>query len=270
MLTFEKYQALGNDYLVFRNDHGEELDEAIVRFACDRHYGIGADGVLIGNRLGDNRFRLEIFNSDGSRAEKSGNGLRIFAQFVWDERLTVADDLIVVTLAGESVCRKFGGEICVNMGRPMFAAVNIPVPADFSQCIDDQALELHAVSIGNPHCVLYVDDLDLNYTRKIGPILEKLAIFPQHSNVQFVKIISNSLIQMHIWERGVGYTLSSGSCACAAFAVCKKLGYCGSSVVAEMPGGKLVMKETALGEVLQYGQAIKIASCFIKKIRPTI
>jgi diaminopimelate epimerase len=151
------------------------------------------------------------------------------------------------------------------MGKPRFSDLNIPEPVDFSQLVDGQVVELHAVSFGNPHCVLYVSDLNLNYTKKIGSILEKLAIFPQHTNVQFVKVISKSLIQIHVWERGVGYTLSSGSCACAAFAVSKKLGYCGSNVVVEMPGGKLVIRESINGEVLQQGPANRIVTCIVDK-----
>ncbi|MDR2735265.1 MAG: diaminopimelate epimerase [Puniceicoccales bacterium] len=266
---FEKYQALGNAYLIFRDEDGRGLDAPTIRTVCDSHYGIGSDGVLIGNRLGDNRFKLEIFNPDASVAEKSGNGLRIFAKFVWDEGITSADELVITTPSGESRCSKFGDEICVNMGRPRFSDTNIPAPADFLQHIDGQVVELHALSFGNPHCVIYVDDLDVDNTKRIGPLVERLPLFPRRTNVQFLKVISNSLIQIQIWERGVGYTLASGSGACAAFAVSKKLNICGNDVIVEMPGGKLFMKENARGEVLQYGSALKIASCIVKNYGPT-
>ena len=261
-----KYQALGNDYLIyFDPEQIRPLNAAEIRLLCQRHYGIGSDGLLYGYPMADHgRFRLKIYNPDASVAEKSGNGVRIFAQYLWDNFR--GDIVAIETDSGTCFCEKLNDAVCVDMGKPEFESNILPDVSDQEIIIEDTTFAIHAVSMGNPHCVIFVQDVNQlrdDYVDHFGPLIEKLPLFPEKTNVQFAYVRSKNEIFAQIWERGVGRTLSSGSSACAVFAVARKLQLCGDSVTLKMPGGELKMEWSERGTILQYGQAHRIARCFV-------
>lgn len=245
-MRFTKYHALGNDYLVL--DDAPPLEPALIRRICDRHFGIGSDGILL-PQLADTSIGVRIFNPDGSEAEKSGNGLRIFARWLWDNRHVGDAPFAVQTRGGTVRCtvQQNGAMVDVAMGRVSFWSADIPVAGpprevlEESLSVGDRELVVSAATIGNPHCVVICPEATPHLARELGPILETHPLFPQHTNVQFVRIIDQHSVQIEIWERGAGYTLASGSSSCATAAVCHRLGRCASAVQVHMPGGTLAI-----------------------------
>lgn len=256
MVEFRKYHALGNDYVVLAGASlGVPPDGAIVRRICDRHHGIGADGILLdvsssgaGVEPGE-AAPLRIFNPDGSEAEKSGNGLRIFARYLRDRgRVRGTERFRVETPGGAVECTvsEDGRRVEVEMGRAIFDAAAIPVRGERGEVLDRRLttadgrdVEYSAVTVGNPHCVVAVDEARAMDARDLGPLLEHHPAFPNRTNVQLVEVIGPRRIRIEIWERGAGYTLASGSSSCAAAAVCCRLGRARSPVTVEMPGGEI-------------------------------
>lgn len=248
-MQFSKYHALGNDYLVLDpSTVVEELTPSRIRLICDRHYGVGSDGILLGPlESTECDFRLRFFNPDGSEFEKSGNGLRIFSRFLWDAGLVRGEPFTIMTPGGEVTCQVHPGgrSITVHMGRISFHSSRIPVTGPPREVIDEIILvdgqELHfcAASIGNPHCVILCDEISADQARRWGPSIENDPRFPHRTNVQFMKILDRATVQIEIWERGVGYTLASGSSSSAAAAVAHRLGLCDSHVAVKMPGGSI-------------------------------
>ena len=248
-MRFHKYQGLGNDYIVLeRTDvSGADLPAALVRRICDRHYGVGSDGILVEDVGPDGGPALRIFNPDGSEAEKSGNGLRIFARYLWDEGRVGDDAFAVVTKGGTVRCqiRDGGRMVFVEMGTARFDSELIPVAGPPREVVDEpidaggERLRFTGVTVGNPHCVVHVDEPTPELARRLGPLLETHALFPERANVQFVQVLGRHHIAIEIWERGAGYTLASGSSSCAAAAASVRLGLCGGDVTVEMPGGSL-------------------------------
>ncbi len=244
-MRFKKYHALGNDYLVLQPD-GLVLDAVQIRRICNRRLGVGSDGVLLGPLpTSCARFRLRIFNPDGSEAEKSGNGIRIFCRFLWDEGL-VKDELFTIETAGGVVTAQVlesGKLVRVGMGVASFLSGDIPVIGTSREVImesmdvADRRFDFCCVSMGNPHCVIPVPETNSALAREYGPIIETSSIFPNRINVQFLQVIDNSSIRIEIWERGAGYTLASGSSSCAAASVAYRLGLCGQNISVHMPGG---------------------------------
>jgi len=267
-LQFYKYHALGNAYIVLeRETPPAPLSNALIRRLCDRHYGIGADGVLVGRREARAPFSLRIFNPDGSEAEKSGNGIRIFARYLWDCGRVGTEPFEVSTPSGAVLCRieNSGGAVIVDMGRATFSNSAIPVTGKTREVIDEemrigaQVLRVTAVSMGNPHCVVLCDEIEPSLAQRLGPLIERHHWFPHRTNVQFVKVIDRNRIRMEIWERGAGYTLASGSSSCAAAAACVRLGLCDGRITVAMPGGELVVEVSPEYEVTMTGPAAKIA-----------
>ena len=268
-VEFWKYHGLGNDYVVLAGGAlGEPPDPAAVRRVCDRHRGLGADGILLdvspsaagaggdgGVRSADRgppRAAVRIFNPDGSEAEKSGNGLRIFARYLRDRGRAptgVAEWFRVTTPGGEADCSVAadGRRVAVEMGRASFDAAAIPVLGETGAVLDrrlevaGQEVEYSAVTVGNPHCVLVRDRAREEDARTLGPLLERHPAFPNRTNVQLVAVLGAHRIRIEIWERGAGYTLASGSSSCAAAAVCCRLGLVRSPVTVHMPGGELAI-----------------------------
>lgn len=232
---FWKYHALGNDYLVLEDSPDHLTPERIQRI-CDRHRGIGADGIFVRDR--HDGFGLRIFNADGSEAEKSGNGLRIFARYLWDQGEVGVQPFEVMTKGGRVMCCILdGGRIVrVDMGQAQFIALQQRLH------IGSHDLVYSAVSIGNPHCVIFRSGTSADEARAFGPLIETHARFPQRTNVQFVQVIDRSHLKIEIWERGAGYTLASGSSSCAVAAVAHRLGLCDQSVTVSMPGGELAVE----------------------------
>ncbi len=248
-MRFTKYHALGNDYLVVEPaDLPPGLpDDWIVR-VCDRQRGVGADGVMLGPLTAANgAVAVRIFNPDGSEAEKSGNGLRIFARYLYDTQQVAETPFQIETIGGTVTCRVHGDgqTITVAMGQVSFYSRDIPVSGPPREVLneeisaDGRSFHFSAVTIGNPHCVILVDNPTAALAQEFGPVIERDPRFPNRSNVQFVSVVDRSSLRMEIWERGAGYTLASGSSSCAAAAVAHRLGLCGADVAVTMPGGTL-------------------------------
>lgn len=265
-MRFHKYQALGNDYLVLEAGGGEPAP-ALVRAVCDRHLGVGADGVLVEDVVPDGGLALRIFNPDGSEAEKSGNGLRIFARYLWDRGRAGVEPFAVATRGGRVRCqvRDAGRMVFVEMGVASFDAAAIPVAGPRREVVDEEIeaagerLRFTAVSVGNPHCVVFVDAPTPELARRLGPALEAHPAFPRRTNVQFVRVVDRRRIEMQIWERGAGTTLASGSSACAAAAAAVRRGLCDGDVTAVMPGGELEITVAAGYELTMLGPVRKVA-----------
>jgi diaminopimelate epimerase len=192
-------------------------------------------------------FGLRIFNPDGTEAEKSGNGLRIFARFLWDEGLVLVQPFTVETLGGPVSCEVSaeGKSVKVEMGEVRFDSTVIPVEGAVRDVLNEKleieghVLRYCAATVGNPHCVVLSDNPTPDQARRYGPLIEVASRFPNRTNVQFMKAIDRSNIQIEIWERGAGYTLASGSSSTAAAATALKLGLCEPDIMVHMPGGRL-------------------------------
>jgi diaminopimelate epimerase len=268
-MKFYKYHALGNDYIIL--DSGEiatDLNEKQIKTICHRHYSIGSDGILLGtvDKTSGN-FYLRIFNPDGSEAEKSGNGLRIFARYLLDRGLVVSDPFTIHTKGGDvRIQIKEGGKkISVAMGIISFDSAKIPVTGITGEVInqklvvDDTELTFSAATIGNPHCIIIKDEISREEACRLGPKIEVMPCFPNRTNVQFVKVIDRNNIRIEIWERGAGYTFASGSSSSAAAAVTYRLGYCDGSITVHMPGGKLDITILDDYNVLMTGPVTRVA-----------
>lgn len=269
-MRFEKYHALGNDYLVLPPQSAPELpDGDAIRKICHRHFGLGSDGILYGPLVSSAAdFALRILNPDGSEAEKSGNGLRIFASYLKDSGQVGHDPFTVETLGGIVTCAiaPETGLITVDMGRVSFAADQIPVSGldgealHFSLELDNTSLSACAATIGNPHCVILRDALSASETCRLGPLIESHSRFPNRTNVQFLKVLDRQTIQIEIWERGAGYTLASGSSSSAAGAVARRLGLVDESILVKMPGGEIRLQIAPDYAVRMTGPATRVGS----------
>jgi len=248
-MRFVKYQALGNDYLVMESEElAAPLTVSQIELICNRHYGVGSDGILLRQPdKDDGTFSLQIFNPDGSWVEKSGNGLRIFSRYLWDRGVVTDQPFRVETPGGTVTCRvqEKGKLVVVDMGQAIFNSGRIPVSGPTREILREsleikgEPLEISAVSMGNPHCVVHRDCPSESEARRLGPLIETHDIFPKRTNVQFMKVLDRENIRIEIWERGAGYTLSSGTSSCAVCAVAHRLGLCGDKVTVHMPGGEL-------------------------------
>ena len=255
-IPFAKGHGLGNDYIVLRRqDLPFDLSEASIVRICDRNWGIGSDGILVLVDSTRADFGLRIFNPDGSEAEKSGNGLRIFAKWLRDHGHARQDGFTVDTKGGvvECLCQGTDGRVAfvtVEMGRATFRAPDIPMNGPDRdvvgvplQLADGTAVAATAVSVGNPHCVVFVDALDADACKRVGPMIERHPAFPQRTNVQFARAVDTHTLDILIWERGAGYTLASGSSSCAAASAAVRTGRCDHGrVTVRMPGGDLVIE----------------------------
>jgi diaminopimelate epimerase len=269
MIKFYKYHALGNDYLVLDpQDQLLDLTEKRIRIICHRHFGIGSDGILTGPRPSPRaRFSLQIFNPDGSEAEKSGNGLRIFSRYLWDRKLVEDERFSIETRGGLVQCCLLndGRQVQVEMGKVSFRSTDIPIAGEPRQVLQESinlgstTFLFNGATIGNPHCVILVEDLSPGLAKRYGPLLENHPLFPNRTNVQFLKVLDRNRIRIEIWERGAGYTLASGSSSCAAAAVARKLGFCDSRVTVQMPGGQLLISVDENFAVTMTGPVSRIA-----------
>jgi diaminopimelate epimerase len=268
-MKFFKYHALGNDYLVLDpKDLTAELTTKQIQVICHRNFGVGSDGILLGPLPSKTaQFGLRIFNPDGSEAEKSGNGLRIFSRFLWDRGLVKQEEFSIQTLGGlvKSVVQDSGRTVRVEMGQVNFWSDKIPVTGPRREVINEQisagdrTFTFCAATIGNPHCVIPQPDLSADFARQYGPLLEVHTHFPNRTNVQFMKILGRKAIQLEIWERGAGYTLASGSSSSAAAAVAHKLGLCDKSISVRMPGGTIAIEIQDDFFILMTGSVTKVS-----------
>ena len=244
-----RYHAIGNDYIVIpETELAGSLTPALARRICHRNFGIGSDGILLHLRDDSaSAFKLRIYNPDGSESEKSGNGLRIFARYLWDRRLVAEEPFTVNTPAGDVQCKVMDGgrRVAVEMGTLIFDSARIPVAGPQREVLRERFtiagvdLEYSCASIGNPHCVLLRDALSEDETRRLGAIIEVEPRFPNRTNVQFMRVLDRNNIEIQIWERGAGFTLASGSSSSAAAGVAHKLGLCDRDITVHMPGGQI-------------------------------
>ncbi|QJD29419.1 diaminopimelate epimerase [Methylococcus geothermalis] len=248
MLRFTKMQGLGNDFVVIDAIHqAVNLDAAGLRRLADRHYGIGCDQILLVEPPPSDEvdFRYRIFNADGSEVAQCGNGARCFARFVRDKGLIDRDEIRVETASGRMVLRlEAGGEVRVDMGVPRHAPAEVPLLAaeerlGYTVNIDGVDWTFGAVSMGNPHAVITVPDVDAAPVARVGAALERHELFPERANIGFMQVLDSHHARLRVYERGTGETLACGSGACAAAVVGMLRGALQDPVRIDLPGGAL-------------------------------
>ena len=273
---FVKTHGLGNDYIVVDSqDISFELTEKNIQTICDVHYGIGSDGILVLTGTDKADFGLRILNPDGSEAEKSGNGLRIFAKYLFDYGFTKESSFTIDTLGGvvnAQVIERVNGKartIKVDMGGAIFEAQRVPVKSEMAECLDEElqlsgkSYPINCVSVGNPHCIVLKDELSVDEIMQYGPQIENHPKFPNRINVQFAKVVSPDLVEILIWERGAGYTLASGSSSSAVAAMMVKKGLTNRKLTIRMPGGDLKLQIDEDWQIHMTGEVREIASGYL-------
>jgi diaminopimelate epimerase len=248
MTAFRKMHGLGNDFVVFDGRKGGfVLDEATARAVADRRSGIGCDQVIVMERARAGAdAAMRIFNADGDEVEACGNAARCVAQLLLEEKHETV--VRIDTLGGRLVCREAGSDaVAVDMGQPRFDWRDIPLasPTDtahFPLEIDGQHLEVAAVSVGNPHCVLFVENAQAAPIAELGPKIEHHPLFPARTNVEFAEVVSREQLRMRVWERGAGITRACGTGACAVTVAAHRRGLCGRRVEIELDGGTLAIE----------------------------
>lgn len=262
-VDFYKYHALGNDYIVIDPaKNGVSLTEEAIRLICHRNFGVGSDGILYGPLRENGRLRLRILNPDGSEAEKSGNGIRIFTRYLVEAGYVTGREFSLDTAGGTvaaAVLNEDASLIKVDMGAASFNSADLPVSGPPRELLGERihvgggAYDINCVSMGNPHCVIRMADISREIAERIGPLVENHQLFPRRTNVQFLKVLDPANIRIEIWERGAGYTLASGSSSCAAASVAHRLGLTGPQVKVHMPGGIIDIDIRPDGHVFMTG-----------------
>ena len=268
LLRFTKMHGLGNDFMVLDlvSQHAHIQPKHAKQWG-DRHTGIGFDQLLIVEAPNNPEvdFRYRIFNADGSEVEQCGNGARCFARFVLDKRLTAKKRIRVETKSGIIVLDvQNDGQVSVNMGPPRFIPAEIPFVADaqapsYPLEVDGQLYSIAAVSMGNPHAVLRVDDVSTAPVHELGPKIENHPRFPQRVNAGFIQVIDRHRANLRVWERGAGETQACGTGACAAAVAAISQGWMDSPLQIELPGGKLSIEWAGPGQpVMMTGPAVRV------------
>lgn len=247
-IVLEKYHGLGNDYLVFDPNKNElELNEANVKMICNRNVGLGSDGILEGPLLGEH-LAVKIWNPDGSVAEKSGNGVRIFAKYLKDAGYVQKKNYELMTDGGIveiTYLNEEGSRLRISMGKLSFVSEEIPVIGERREVINEDMVfgnnlyPATCVSVGNPHCVIPMQEISKELVCKIGVHSECARYFPERVNTEIMKVTDRNNIAIETYERGAGYTMATGTGACAAAAVAYKLGLTENKMLVHMPGGDL-------------------------------
>jgi len=270
--SFIKMHGLGNEYIVMESANIDfHLTPQAIRRLCNVHFGIGSDGIVMKVPGTKADFGFRVYNPDGSEAEKSGNGLRIFCKYLYDYGFAKRRQFSVETLTDvvyADIVQEEKGKavlIKVDMGKAIFSTRHIPVDSDKPEFIaqkikaGDREFEVNCVSVGNPHCVVIKQDLDEQEIRKYGPLLENHPLFPNRINVQFAKVLSDHDARILIWERGAGYTLASGSSSCAASCVLVKRGLVKGDLTMHMQGGTLKIQIDNDWNIRMTGEVREIA-----------
>ncbi|MCK5880263.1 MAG: diaminopimelate epimerase [Sinobacterium sp.] len=248
-LKFSKMHGIGNDFIVIDAvSQRFHVDATQLKRLADRHFGIGCDQILVVEppQYPQNDFRYRIFNADGGEVENCGNGARCFARFVRNQGLIGKDVIRVETAGGDIVLYIEGDNVRVDMGKPILAPAKVPFTVynndqkvSYPLAVDGAVIDVGAVSMGNPHCIQLVNDVDTADVEKIGPLIEAHEQFPNKVNVGFMQIISREQIRLRVFERGAGETLACGTGACAAVVHGIQLGLLDASVSVSLPGGDL-------------------------------
>lgn len=255
-MKFTKMHGCGNDYIYVDGSKeqipAEDKPELVKRLS-DRHFGIGGDGVIFINPSKEADFEMEMYNMDGTRAEMCGNGIRCVAKYVYDKGLIDQRNISIVS-CGKVKYLELNVEngkvstVKVNMGSPILRASDIPVVADSEEVIaerievGEEIYEMTCVSMGNPHAVVFLEDVVSLPIEKIGPLFENHVRFPKRTNIEFVKVLDSETIEMRVWERGTGETLACGTGACASVVACILNGLTGEQVTVKLLGGNLQIR----------------------------
>ena len=259
-VQFSKMHGLGNDFMVIDNvTQNVFFSKEKIQQLANRNFGIGFDQLLMVEPPYDPEqdFHYRIFNADGSEVEQCGNGARCFARFVKQKGLINRNKIVVSTKAGKMVLYlEKDGQVTVNMGKPEFEPANIPLTANKQENtyilrVGERTLFIGSASMGNPHCVMEVDDVNTANVAEIGPLVEKHERFPEGVNVGFMQIINESHIKLRVFERGSGETLACGSGACAAVAIGQIQGKLSKDVRVDLPGGSLRIRWPGPDSVLK-------------------
>lgn len=275
MISFTKLQGTGNDFILADARNIERDWNRLACEMCHRYFGVGADGFILVANSDKAELKMRLFNSDGSEAEVSGNGLRCFAKYVIDRRFASGPNLTVETISGIRAIQttEVGGKVAnarVNMGAPRFKAEEIPVSVDITKkgrgqvdiipiidyplTISRRVLNLSFVSMGNPHAVSFLSGPMVDFPLSvIGPKIENNGIFPERVNFEIVRVLSPKKVEARVWERGVGETMSCGSGACAVAVISRLKGYIENDVDIALPGGDLTIAWDGVGEVYLSG-----------------
>ena len=253
LIDFTKSHGLGNDFIIIDDLDGVlDISPAMVRGLCDRHFGVGADGLIVTKKSAVGDYFMDFRNADGSLAEMCGNGIRAFAKYIYEHhdyrRILNIETLAGVKTVELTVANGTVADVRVDMGKPLFGNADIPVLADGDDFIDrplvlpdNRRYAATCLSMGNPHCVIFVDDLDEVDLAADGAIIENLDIFPKKTNVEFVRVLADDRLKVKVWERGVGATLACGTGACAALVAGGLNGLAGREATVELPGGELMV-----------------------------
>ncbi|MBU3878430.1 diaminopimelate epimerase [Faecalicatena sp. AGMB00832] len=281
-ITLERYHGLGNDYLVYDPNKNElELNKENVAMLCNRNMGLGSDGILEGPFIGEKHMSLKIWNPDGSIAEKSGNGVRIFAKYLKDAGYVQKKNYHLVTDGGMveiTYLNEDGSRLRISMGKISFWSDEVPVTGERREVINEDMVfgrtlyPVTCVSVGNPHCVIPMREISKPLVCKIGNYSEVARYFPERINTEIMKVIDNNNIAIETFERGAGYTMANGTGACAAAGVAYKLGLTANKVIVHMPGGELQVEIDENWDVYMTGEVFYVAkiclsSEFAEKLR---
>lgn len=253
-MKFTKMQGLGNDYVYVNcfQENVENPSEIAIKVS-DRHFGIGSDGLILIKPSEVADFRMDMYNADGSQAEMCGNGIRCVAKYVYDYGLTDQTEISVETLAGIKYLKlqiEDGkvSQITVNMGQPELNPAKIPVQAEGEQVVDEPievngtTYKMTCVSMGNPHCIVFVEDTASFPLEEIGPMFENHERFPKRVNTEFIQILNRNEVNMRVWERGSGETLACGTGACASTVACILNGLTDNEITLHLLGGDLIVR----------------------------
>lgn len=274
MVTFTKMHGLGNDYICINcleNILAENKLPQIARYMCNRNFGIGADGLILVQESTIADIKMRIFNKDGSEAEMCGNGIRCFAKYIYDNKIIDKQSISIETKAGVKGVRLkvLNGEVYeieVDIGRPIFDDIknisvqnNYRIPISVNIKVDDTRFIGNYVSMGNPHLVIFVNNVENIDIEKYGPAIENMKCFPNKINVEFVQALGRNTLKIRTWERGVGETYACGTGSCASFCIAYYKGICSSYVKAILRGGELNLNYNKQnGHIIMSGIATKV------------
>lgn len=269
-IKFVKSHGLGNDFILIEDLREElELSQETVARLCNRHFGIGSDGLILIRPSREGDFFMKFFNADGSEAEMCGNGIRCFAKYLFDHKLVNRTNVYIETLAGLKEVKLIFIDgtprlARVDMGQPSFKPHDFHALSPNKEMIDYEIdtvkgkIKMTCLSIGNPHCVIFAESVDLAPVHSLGPLVEKLPLFSQRTNVEFVQILNPNRIKVRVWERGAGETLACGTGACAAAVAAAKAGYTSRKVTVQLPGGELEIEWTSDDHIFLTGPAEEV------------
>lgn len=270
VITMHKYHGLGNDYLVLDPNLNQiRMQERKIRLLCRRNFGVGADGILYGPLPGKEKPEVLIYNSDGSEAAESGNGVRIFAKYLKDFGYVAEQKFILATKSGDvevEFLDEDGNCMRVNMGKADFLHASLTADRSLHEILNEP-LMFHGnlynstcLSVGTPNCVIMTEDVSCKNAKELGPYVENAAYFSGRMNLQLCNVVNREKLKIEIYERGSGYTLASGTGACAAAAAAYRMGLTENKMAVEMPGGELLIEITEDGTIYMTGTVKRVGT----------